>query len=472
MTFTFISTSASDLRFLANSAEVQQAQTSDNVANFSTVRRPHRGIQIKDDTYASLSIFKANGAHIPLVSSSARKSEVSEGFQGYVKYYSDFILQNISINRQEKHQIIETFGDSFVYFFGERPTMVRLSGLLINTEDFNWRSQFWTNYDKYLRGSKLVQQNARCFLAYDRIILEGYPIQASAEDVESRPYEVPFSMVMFLTNYQDFSQVGRVLLPDHQDGQDFSGVDTLNRELEGSFTARSSLLGQTDLKTIHASAEVRLENFQAATKAGKGFGGFLREASSFLRNNAITNFLGDLRKGLDVILTGRVISRPAGATGFLAQIGDPTVAAGTFANTLFEGDTGGVQLRVPRAVRFAPQPKLRVPIYENWDEYPLSFGKEIQLDPAILSAAKLRATQRRALVVQQNAAFALIEQGIETENNILRTLADIANFTRKGFAMVSTVKSFVNDPGAVAAEATGVSGLSGTDVSFGIPGIT
>ena len=136
------------------------------------------------------------------------------------------------------------------------------------------------------------------------------------------------------------------------------------------------------------------------------------------------------------------------------------------------GNFSSLNLKIPQPSRFAPQPKLRVPIFENWDEYPLGQDTEVKLDPAILRAAKLRAKQRRALVEQQNAAFAALEQSIETENNVLRTLADIANFTRKGFAMVSTVKSFVNDPGSVAAEATGVSGLGGTDVTFGIPGIT
>ncbi len=473
MTFTFISSSASDLRFLAASSEVQQAQLSEDRTNLSSVRRPHRGIQIKDDTYASLSIFKANGSHIPLVSSSAQQKEVGEGFQGYVKYYSDFILQSIRVSRQEKHQIIETFGNSFIYFFGERPTMVRLSGLLINSEDFNWRSQFWANYDTYLRGTKLAQQNARCFLSYDRTIIEGYPVEASAEDREAEPYLVPFSMTLFLTNYQDFSQIGSVLLPDHQDGQDFSGVDVLNRELTDSASARSSLTGQTNFGSINASADVRAFNFQESVDAGKGFGGFLREASSFLKNNAITNFLGDIKKGLDVVLTGRVISRPAGSAGFLAQIGDASVAPGTLATSFFDStDISNVQLRVPQAVKFVFQPNLRVPIYRNWDEYPLTFGSEVQLDSSVLRTAKLRIKQRRALVQQQNAVFAALEQSIETENNILRTLADIANFTRKGFALVSTAKSFINDPGAVAAEATGVSGLSGTDVTFGIPGIT
>ena len=302
MTFTFISSSAADLRFLASSAQVQQAHSADDRSSYSSVRRPHRGIQIKDDTYASLSIFKANGEHIPLVSSSASKKELGDGLQGYVKYYSDFALQDLEISRQEKHQIIETFGDSFVYFFGQKPSIARISGLLINSEDFNWKAQFWANYEQYLRGSKLVEQNARCFLTFDKTILEGYVLQANARQVNDRPYEVPFSMSFFITNYQDFSQIGHVLLPDHQEGQDFSGVDVLNRELQGFAVARNSLLGQTNTKTIQASADVRSANFQATANAGKGFGGFLREASSFLRNNAITNFLGDIRKGLDVVL--------------------------------------------------------------------------------------------------------------------------------------------------------------------------
>ena len=131
----------------------------------STVRRPYRGIQIKDDVYASLSIRSASNADMLLTSSSSRDDS------GKVKRYSDFILQSISDSRSERHQVMETFGDSYIYFFGEKPRMITLSGVLINSEDFNWRAQFWDNYDKNLRGTQLVRKGARAYLSYDTIVI-------------------------------------------------------------------------------------------------------------------------------------------------------------------------------------------------------------------------------------------------------------------------------------------------------------
>ena len=107
----------------------------------SEVRRPYRGIQIKDDTYAVLSVRRPDGSAIPLVSSSAVQNQFGDG-RGSAWDYADFILQRVEDQRMEKQQIIETFGDVFVYFFGERPRIVTMSGMLMNTDDFNWRSQF------------------------------------------------------------------------------------------------------------------------------------------------------------------------------------------------------------------------------------------------------------------------------------------------------------------------------------------
>ena len=176
------------------------------------VRRPYRGVQIKEDTFAILSIRKADGSPIPLLSSSAvmtDKKEITDGHIGKVSDYSDFIIQGIQDERVEKQQIVETFGDSFVFFFGERPRVMNINGLLINTADFDWRSQFWYNYENHIRGTKLVQANARAYFAYDTMVIEGYPLSASATDTADQPYSIPFNMTLLVTNVYDHSVIGR-----------------------------------------------------------------------------------------------------------------------------------------------------------------------------------------------------------------------------------------------------------------------
>ena len=98
-------------------------------AGSNVARRPVRGIEIKDDTYASLRVRKADGKDIPLLNSSAGGTDV--------KGYTNFLLQSVQEQRMEKHQIIETFGASYVFFFGEQPRFLNISAILLNTNDFN-----------------------------------------------------------------------------------------------------------------------------------------------------------------------------------------------------------------------------------------------------------------------------------------------------------------------------------------------
>jgi len=190
------------------------------------VRRPLRGIEIKDDRYATLRVIKADGTDIPFLDSGSIRSKSQAGSANLQQntapgsssaassiIYSNFILQNVDDARQEKSQLMETFGDTYVFFFGERPRILQVSGLLFNTLDFNWRSEFWKNYETVFRGTKLVEQNARLYLQWDDIIVEGYVLGAQAQDVADLPYHIPFSFTLFVTNHTYLSAIGDDMYP-------------------------------------------------------------------------------------------------------------------------------------------------------------------------------------------------------------------------------------------------------------------
>ena len=189
----------------------------------ATIRRPLRGIEIKDDRYATIMIKQANGIPISLTDAGSRSGANSGQSTGagsgvpssaptpkaastYV--YSNFIIESIEDVRQEKSQIVETFGEPYIFFFGERPRMLNVAGVLFNTLDFNWRTEFWDNYEKKLRGTKLVEQNARMYLHWDDIVVEGYPIGAQAAESADMPYSVRFSFSLFVTNHTYLSNLG------------------------------------------------------------------------------------------------------------------------------------------------------------------------------------------------------------------------------------------------------------------------
>lgn len=191
--------------------------------DFSGVRRPFRGIEIKEDTYAVIKVIRADGSEIPLTDSGGSRSQQSGGqtsagsgvapqgsksSKATTYNYSNFLINQVQDTRAEKSQILETFGDSFVFFFGERPRVLAVSGVLLNTRDFNWRTEFWYNYENVLRGTKLVEQNARVYLFWDDILVEGYILNATAQDNAELPYHIPFSFNLFVTNHIYLSSVG------------------------------------------------------------------------------------------------------------------------------------------------------------------------------------------------------------------------------------------------------------------------
>lgn len=169
-------------------------------AGLSSVRRPLRGVEIKEDTYAALKVMRSDGSEIPFMDSSDPTGQSNS--------YSNFILQSVQETRMEKHQIIETFGDSYIFFFGEAPRFVDVTAVLLNSFDFNWEAEWWANWENTLRGSKSVEQGARTYLFYDDTVLEGYMLMAQATKQSSEPFLVSMNFRMFITNQRNVSFVG------------------------------------------------------------------------------------------------------------------------------------------------------------------------------------------------------------------------------------------------------------------------
>lgn len=422
----------------AYASKVRSAQRGEIGEASAAIRRPYRGIQIKDDTYAVLAVRRANGSPIPLVSESMVVSDnTANPYEGRVNEYSDFIIQAIDEQRVEKQQIIETFGESYVFFFGERPRVITVQGMLVNTADFNWRSQFWRNYDLYLRGTKLVQANARAYLSWDTRVVEGFLLQASGKEIADMPYAVSFSFSMLLSNDFDFSNIGSTMFPSAPETKD---LDVLNAEL---YQRRSEYVSTTQ--------DVRLRNILATGKKGilSSIRSGIQSANEIL-SDPIGALTGEFFGKLNTILGGRVVRMPIGVAGFLAQAGvaNPegivTVASGGFDATV-----GGVKFRVPAYAKYAPvnKDKLRTFFSENYDEYPL------RKNPTLLSllggSAYLKEMFRRvaakSAIEKRDAERNIWNLSAELEASFLGNVADIVNITRSGFGLIASSAAYIRD---------------------------
>lgn len=113
--------------------------------------------------------------------------------------YSKFFLESYSEGHMERNQIIETFGDAYIFFFGERPVIYNFTGTLLNTKDINWKEDFMFYYTNFLRGTKAVEYKAKVLLTYGYNQIEGYIMGVNTGANAANEKGVQMSFQMFVT---------------------------------------------------------------------------------------------------------------------------------------------------------------------------------------------------------------------------------------------------------------------------------
>jgi len=195
------------------------------------IRRPLRGMQPKPDTYSYIRVVDSEGRPIPLVD--AGGEGVDEQGRGTTDYFTNFLIQSVSLVRTEKQQIVETFGEDYIYMFGESPRVYNISALLVNSLDFNWFNEFWYNYENYLRGSKLVERGARAYIMNDDLLWECYILGVNATKSAGNKMAVPIQITLFVLNEALISTVGDPDFPNYPgvEGSQLQNIESYSRLL-------------------------------------------------------------------------------------------------------------------------------------------------------------------------------------------------------------------------------------------------
>ena len=155
-------------------------------------RRPYDGTEPRAGSPAKLSVVTYDGKLVPLVKSPG----------GTTKYFSDFTLAGWQAAPTERHQITETFGVEFLKVFGRRPHFISLSGVLIDTPDFNWKAVFLQNWETTLRATRLVQLNARVVITVEDIVAEGYFLKLTVSKKASNNKIAAFQSAFYAKSIQ------------------------------------------------------------------------------------------------------------------------------------------------------------------------------------------------------------------------------------------------------------------------------
>ena len=175
----------------------------------AVVRRPTMGLSMKAERHAFFQIYKPDGTIVPLyngVGSMVMAAYNQSEFPGEEsfwksKHYTDFMITSVQEQRAEKVQIVETFGEGYFFSSGGRVNIIAVTGYLANSADFPWRTEFWENYDRYLRGSKLVESKSRAYFGWDDILVEGYILDAGAAESAENPDLIHFTFKMLVADY-------------------------------------------------------------------------------------------------------------------------------------------------------------------------------------------------------------------------------------------------------------------------------
>ena len=180
--------------FVEAIGELVDGNTGTGVKN---VRRPLWGMVSKSVRMAYLTVVTKDGKTIGTYNSSAPGGVGAEN--------SNFLMSAVEISRQERAQILSTFGDTYTFFFGQTPQVLSISGFLFNTTDFNWKEEWLENYENYLRGTRCVETRSRVYLGFDDTLVEGYILGTGASLQSEQPDLAPFNFSLLVTNWVSLS---------------------------------------------------------------------------------------------------------------------------------------------------------------------------------------------------------------------------------------------------------------------------
>ena len=131
-----------------------------------------------------------------------------------VQYITNkFLLQSVTKPRMERFQIVETFREARLYFFGQRTKVYAITGQLLEGLDLNadegdfetrdqyrWATSLQTLYDTSLRGSQLATSGNIATLIFEKALMTGYPLQLQTTRTAESPFLTQFQMTWAIFN--------------------------------------------------------------------------------------------------------------------------------------------------------------------------------------------------------------------------------------------------------------------------------
>lgn len=246
-----------------------------------------------------------------------------------------FLIDNAQEGQAERVALIETFGETYLYAFGERPKMYSYSGVLLDTEGLNWLNEWRHAYRTRLRATSTLKMKARVFLVYRDVAREGVIVSTinAQNAVELGVGRFSFQMFVLREYFLDGLPNIDLQLPSSVDFLAKSSSDE-SKAIEDNYDIRfEDITGQELVKSALApSAQSAIDAESAIVARRRAQIEESIKAMAF-KNGKLVQRYGNLN-GIDVPaseLFGAPSSTPKDSTWVKPQLvgGDPSLGRAT-----------------------------------------------------------------------------------------------------------------------------------------------
>lgn len=219
--------------------------------------------------------------------------------------YDSFLLTSVACSMSEKLQVTEVFGDNeVVYYFGRQPITFTIGGVLVDSRDNEWFTDWMSMYSSVLRGSQLAQRNQLLRLVLPNMVLTGTISSTSWTQDSSSDVSIPFYFTFLAKRVEPLSvsesdKVSQNLI-DFSKAQDFisqqqiSSLKSRIASLTGAIQDPSTTIAKLG-SALYSSAVSATSGSFAVPSAISGAIDSLKnvgsQVSSFVSTNSFTSWL-------------------------------------------------------------------------------------------------------------------------------------------------------------------------------------
>lgn len=257
-------------------------------------------------------LTKTSPAYISVVGYKQNANFQSRNLGDVVATSDKFFLQAIGEARQEKVQVMETFGAPSILFFNERTRVYNFRGTMLDAKQkqgtysdqivYNWATAFKMFYEEYLRGSILSKENNIAILTVNDQVFMGYPTSLTINTDANQPMLGGFQMTWIIIRQYYLPPANIIRVEDP--GQRTEQIKTYYDNLRKLYSADSLGVGAIrlqieDLKKKKSDLQAELVELRVDLEVARG-----ADDASVLLNEQITNTepnpqLVELAKSID-----------------------------------------------------------------------------------------------------------------------------------------------------------------------------